>query len=72
MRKIELEGVTVKAQLLDKWAPKACQALWNVLPVEDTVQHSRWSGSRLNTTNHPKLALYETRPRFIENPSSYQ
>ena len=74
MRKIELEldGVTVEANLLDQWAPTTCQALWNILPLEDRVVHSRWSGGRLHTTNHPKLGLEERRLQITENPSNFQ
>ncbi len=74
MRKIELEleGVTVTAWLLDGRAPKTCQALWDVLPFEDMVTHSRWSGGRLHTHNHPKLDIDGSQYPFIENPSTYQ
>lgn len=74
MRKIELEldGVTVKAQLLDKRAPRTCQALWKILPFEATVVHSRRSGGRLHTTNHPRIGLKEQRSQFIENPCTLQ
>ncbi|MEW6674023.1 MAG: DUF3830 family protein [Thermodesulfobacteriota bacterium] len=74
MRKIELEleGVVVKAHLLDEKAPQTCQALWDSLPFEDRVTHSQWSGGRLETNHHPKLTLEKKYYPDIENPSLYQ
>ncbi len=74
MRNIELnlEGVTVVARLLEKEAPKTCQALWSILPFEDMVIHSHWSGGRLHTTSHPKLSLDASRYPLVENPSAHQ
>ena len=74
MRKIELEleGVTVTARLLDKKAPKTCQAIWDILPFEDQVTHGRWSGGRLHTNDHPKLNIDASRYPMIENPCAFQ
>ncbi len=69
---LELDGVTAKALLLEKKAPGTCQALWDVLPYESLVTHSRWSGSRLHTKKHPPLKLGKFKYPFIENPSAYQ
>lgn len=69
---LEIEGVTAKARLLEDEAPKTCQSLWDVLPFESLATHSRWSGSRLHTKNHPKLKLGKVNYPFIENPSAYQ
>jgi hypothetical protein len=66
---LELEGVKTVARLLDDHAPKACQALWEALPFEDDVTHGRWSGGRLHTHNHPKLAVDDG---VVENPSVFQ
>ncbi len=74
MRKIELEldGVAAKARLLDNRAPETCQALWSILPFEDIVVHSRRSGGRLHTTNHPGLSLKERQIQSTENPCAFQ
>ncbi len=74
MRKIllELDGLKATARLLDKRAPKTCQALWDVLPFEDMVTHARWSGGRLHTNKHPKLNIDVTKYPIIENPSGWQ
>ena len=74
MRKIELEleGVVIKAHLLDDKAPQSCRALWDILPFEDRVTHAQWSGGRLETNNHPKLTLENKNYPDIENPSTYQ
>jgi hypothetical protein len=69
---LNLEGVTAVARLLEKEAPKTCQALWSVLPFEDMVIHSHCSGGRLHTTNHPKLNLATSGYPLVENPSAYQ
>ena len=58
---IDLEGVVVTARLLDDKAPKACQAIWDMLPHEDMWTHGHWSGHMFHTNNHPKLNI-EGRP----------
>ena len=68
----ELEGATTVARLLDDAAPLTCQALWDALPFEDVVTHSRWSGGRLHTHRHPTLDLPSRDGFSIENPSVYQ
>ena len=74
MRKIELEleGVTITARLLDKKAPKTCQAIWDILPFGDQVTHGRWSGGRLHTNDHPKLNIDASHYPMIENPCAFQ
>ncbi len=69
---LEIEGVKTVAILLEDKAPKTCQALWDTLPFESMAIHSHWSGGRLHTTSHPKLALDTSSYPRIENPSSYQ
>ena len=72
MIELEIEGVTALARLLDDGAPRTCQALWDILPFESLVTHSRWSGSRLHTRTHPELDIGPVDYPFIENPSAYQ
>ncbi len=69
---LELEEIKAFARLLDERAPNTCRALWDALPFEDMVTHSRWSRGRLHTHNHPKLDIDSTKYPFIENPSVYQ
>jgi len=37
--------VTVVARMLDDYAPRTCDVVWDSLPVEGDVYHSRYSGS---------------------------
>ena len=69
---LELDGVTVTARLLDEDAPRTCRALWDALPFEALVVHSRWAGARLHTRTHPKIDVGPISYPFIENPSAYQ
>ena len=41
---IELEGVVAIADLLEDVAPRATARLWESLPLEATMTHSKWSG----------------------------
>jgi len=74
MRKIEfeLDGIIAKARLLDNRAPETCQGIWNILPFEDMVVHSRRSGGRLHTTNNLNFASKKMVLQSIENPSGFQ
>jgi len=69
---LEIEGVKTFARLMDEKAPLASQALWDVLPYEDMVTHSRWGRGRLHTHNHPPLKMESINYPFVENPSIYQ
>ena len=42
--RIEIGGATALATLLDAQAPRACQKLWDALPIDAGARHSRWSG----------------------------
>ncbi len=44
---VELDGVTVKAELLDYIAPRTCRALWEVLPAQGPATNTIWSGQML-------------------------
>jgi uncharacterized protein DUF3830 len=41
---IELEGVVGVADLFEDLAPRAANALWESLPLETMMTHSKWSG----------------------------
>jgi hypothetical protein len=49
MREIEIQigSMVAVAKLLDKEAPKHCDSLWNSLPIESTVHHSKMAGGQL-------------------------
>ncbi len=51
MRRIELvfKGTDSKttAVLLEKEAPRACDAVWAALPLENEMVHSSWSGESI-------------------------
>lgn len=47
---IELEGVVAIAVLFEDLAPRAAMALWESLPVETTMTHSKWSGRACSFT----------------------
>jgi uncharacterized protein DUF3830 len=43
--RIEVDGVSAVAQLLDDLSPRMAEAFWQSLPVETTLSHAMWSGS---------------------------
>ena len=49
MRKMlfELSGTTAVAELLDDVAPKTCDAIWDILPVEGMSIHANWSSREI-------------------------
>jgi hypothetical protein len=44
---MEIDGVTLVADLLDNRAPRTCAMIWDVLPLEEPISHQQWSGSGL-------------------------
>ncbi|WP_286180219.1 DUF3830 family protein [Neobacillus cucumis] len=68
MRKLKIKferGGEIAATLLEKKAPKTSEMLWNQLPLESLVTHSRWSGREIN------LSCPEVQPLFRENQTIY-
>ena len=79
MRKIEIEvgglwvenpvmylpGVIATATLLDDKAPNTCQALWDILPIEDRTIHAYNSGQTWRAAGNYKLA----EEGIVENPA---
>ena len=45
--RISFEGLTLASQLLEDKAPKICQALWDILPLEGSVTNVNWGGNML-------------------------
>ncbi len=68
---IQLDNVKVKARLLDDRAPELCQALWDVLPIEDTVAHAQWSGKMFHTGANNWLS-YQPGAKGLENETGFQ
>lgn len=58
-------GVSCVAELLDKDAPRTCDAVWNALPQGDAVQHAKYARNEVYTMV-PRFA--ETEPGQ-ENPT---
>ncbi len=58
-------GVSCVAELLEKDAPRTCEAVWNALPLEGPVQHAKYARNE----------VYAMVPRFTpatvgqENPT---
>ncbi len=49
-------GVTCVAELLDKDAPRTCEAVWNALPLEGPAQHAKYARNE----------VYAMVPRFTD------
>jgi hypothetical protein len=41
---IEIEGVVAEAEFNEAGAPRATAALWDALPMEARLEHTKWSG----------------------------
>ncbi len=76
---LEIDGVTLVADLLDNKAPRTCAMLLDVLPLEEPISHQQWSGSGLQV--HGSRLRQATRkaglwpdpmyPDYGENPHIY-
>lgn len=44
---LDLDGQEATAVLLEKFSPKTCEAVWNILPVEGNAIHANWSGREI-------------------------
>ena len=44
---LNLDGATATASLFDEYAPKTCEAVWNILPVSGRSIHANWSGREM-------------------------
>ncbi|MGM0900495.1 MAG: DUF3830 family protein [Bacillota bacterium] len=60
MRKLKIKferGGEVYATLLEEKAPNTCNGIWNQLPIESEMTHTRWSGREIYTsiTDRPNL-----------------
>ena len=76
---LEIDRVTLVADLLDNRAPRTCAMIWDVLPLEEPISHQQWSGSGLQV--HGSRLREATRkaglwpdpmyPDYGENPFIY-
>ena len=76
---LEIDGVTLVADLLDNRAPRTCAMILDVLPLEEPISHQQWSGSGLQV--HGQRLRAATRkaglwpdpmyPDYGENPNIY-
>ena len=41
------EGISIGAAMLDAQAPKTCQIIWDLLPLEEDAVHAIYSGSEI-------------------------
>ena len=60
---LELDGVVARGVLFDDRAPRTCQKVWDLLPIEDRTIQVRWSGAAWRTEKNYPLRLGE-----VENP----
>jgi hypothetical protein len=51
---VELGGVVGEAELFSDVAPKTCAAVWNALPMSETINHANFSGEEVS---FPTLGL---------------
>ncbi|MBI4189855.1 MAG: DUF3830 family protein [Betaproteobacteria bacterium] len=64
---MEISGVSVTVALLDKAAPKVCEAFWRALPLESFAIHARWSGDMIFMVDPVPLGVkdLENARRFV-------
>ncbi len=75
-RKIEiiLNGIKAKGILLDRAAPRTCDALWKSLPIKGYVIHASWSGEMiryLGAVNIPVSDYENTMCRCVPGNITY-
>ncbi len=63
---IELNGVTAAGALLERGAPKTCEAFWRRLPIQGHAVHVAWSGDMIRCLEKVDLPV-ET----LENIMTY-
>jgi hypothetical protein len=56
---VTIEGVEATFTLLDDWAPKSTDAVWDSLPISTTIRHGKLSGEAcfLDVSGGPLLDL---------------
>ena len=44
---LDMDGATATATMFEEYAPKTCEAVWNILPVTGRSIHANWSGREM-------------------------
>jgi len=65
---VEIDGVVAQAELNEAVAPRATAALWDALPIEARLEHTKWSGracgfrlpalTAVGELEHPVCSIY--------------
>lgn len=63
---IELNGVKAQGALLERGAPKTCNAFWKSLPIRGHAVHAAWSGDMIRYVEKVKLPVKQ-----FENVMTY-
>jgi hypothetical protein len=62
---LERRGVSCVAELLDKDAPRTCEAVWTALPQGGDAQHAKYARNEVYTMVPP----FAAEPPGLENPT---
>jgi len=75
---VELGGVVGAAELYPDLAPKTCAAVWNALPMRETINHANFSGEEVSFPTlglmwEKENQLYQCQPGdlgyFVQGPA---
>jgi hypothetical protein len=65
---VEIDGVVAQAELNEAVAPRVTAALWDALPIEARLEHTKWSGracgfrlpalTAVGELEHPVCSIY--------------
>src|SRR5579875_2286293 len=66
---VEVSGERFEADLLEDQAPRTCQLVWDLLPIEDRTVHVKWSGNGWRTWGDYPLDVPEG--PGLENPAGH-
>lgn len=75
---VTLGGVEAVADLFDDLAPKTCAAVWNALPLGETINHANFSGEEVSFPTFGLMwerehQLYDNEPGdlgyFVQGPA---
>jgi hypothetical protein len=75
---VEIDGIVAQAELNEAGAPRATAALWNALPIEARLEHTKWSGracgfrlpalAAAGELEHPVCSIYPGTPLIAVRP----
>ncbi len=75
---VTLGGVEAVADIFDDRAPKTCAAVWNALPLRETINHANFSGEEVSFPTFGLMwerehQLYDNEPGdlgyFVQGPA---